>query len=196
MGEQAYLRTDNVIDFISSMRMTIHSLDQIPNDPTFWKWVVLGIHSALQGALVCHLSGTADLGALKDGKVFRKYLAWLRDEPGAKYRQPDLCNVIGLVERLQNSEKRKESAGEVFELTLEEESAIKRLHKLRIGFTHYPPQSWSIEIDYFKKIILPALNVIKKISEDPWPFRHADEDQKRNIVQLLALIEKHETVAC
>ena len=42
-------------------------------------WVVLSMHSALQGAMICHLSGTVGVGALEE-RCADKWHAWHEED--------------------------------------------------------------------------------------------------------------------
>ena len=49
--------------------------------PRYWKWIIIAAQSAVQGALVCALSGTAGIGALtKD--LQSAWLAWFDTRKG------------------------------------------------------------------------------------------------------------------
>ena len=69
MSEETYIRTDERSGFLCSMRHCVGSLDLAANDLLQWKWVILSIHNALQGALVNTLMGSARFGALRDDSL-------------------------------------------------------------------------------------------------------------------------------
>ena len=71
----SYLRTDECQDVLSSLEQCVLSLAQARRSERAWKWVILSLHSALQGAMVCHLSGPDQLGALTKKNV-AKLLEW------------------------------------------------------------------------------------------------------------------------
>jgi len=54
-----WIRTDEAEDVAGSMRHAIRAGRLVAEDSQAWKWVVLAVHSALQGACVCHLTETA-----------------------------------------------------------------------------------------------------------------------------------------
>ena len=70
-----YVRTDECQDVLASLEQCAFSLAQVRRSERAWKWVILSLHSALQGAMVCHLSGTEQLGALRgdDAKRWREW---------------------------------------------------------------------------------------------------------------------------
>ena len=53
------------------------ALEQAEHDITAWKWVVIGTHSALQGAIACHLRGAGNrllVAKRKDAETWIKAL--------------------------------------------------------------------------------------------------------------------------
>src|SRR4051794_25479825 len=69
MSAGGWLRVDERTDVLASLSECLHCLRRLSEEPPTWKWVILSIHNALQGAMVCHLSGTAQLGALEEKSV-------------------------------------------------------------------------------------------------------------------------------
>ena len=63
-GMSAYVEIDECQDVLVSLDHCVICLGLVEPSPGAWKWVILPLHSALQGAMVCHLSGTAQAGAL------------------------------------------------------------------------------------------------------------------------------------
>jgi hypothetical protein len=53
-----WLRIDEQIDVLASLSLCLKTLGMVADDPTQWKWTILSMHNALQGASVCHLSGS------------------------------------------------------------------------------------------------------------------------------------------
>lgn len=180
---------------IVSLTACLDSVVGSDSDRGLWKWAILALHNALQGAMVCHLSGTAQLGALSQGSA-RDWLDWHdRDRKGeikrvalgtddmgvpnyriAKGYEPPsdrLADARELFRRLSNASKRIEpGAGGVIEITSSERESFRRIHDLRNGLSHFTPKGWSIELDGLPAIFLDVLDVIERIAGDPWPFRH------------------------
>ncbi len=203
-------RTD-VLASLSSCLLCVKNCDQ---DPGLWKWAILSLHSAVQGGMVCHLSGTAQLGALTK-KSASDWLDWHeRDRRGEIKRIDCGTNELGmpqfriaegygppperladtreLFKRLGDMSKRIEpGAGGVVEITLSERESLQRLHGLRNKLAHFTPKGWSIELDGIPVMFLDVLGIIEKIAADPWPFRHMDEaDSIRRAALLRQLREE------
>lgn len=72
-SDEDWLRIDEQTDVIVSLAGCLHCIGKVQDEPAFWKHVIVDLHNALQGAMVCHLSGTAQVGALSKksaGKVY------------------------------------------------------------------------------------------------------------------------------
>ena len=164
-----YVFTDERQDVLASLDHCVLSLIRTRESGGAWKWVVLSLHSALQGAMVCHLSGTAQLGALSESSA-KQWLESYEEQAGAKLSSERVADAPELFSRLGDSEKRIESqCGAVLRITEAQRQSFRRLNSLRNGFTHFHPKGWSIEVDFIRTIISDALDVLAVVVEDPWP---------------------------
>jgi len=166
------------------------------------------MHNAIQGAMVCHLSGTAHLGALTD-KCIDAWLDWHeRDGRGeikrikigtneqgiSEYRfatakdfPPDekLADANVLFKRLYGQNNRRERGGAILSISTAQRESFRRLHDLRNGFTHFTPKGWSIELSGLANIFLDMVDVLDQISADSWPFRNMSEKELANLRKVL-----------
>jgi len=209
-----YLRIDERTDVLASLSVCLRCVGSVKTEPRVWKWAILTLHNALQGAMVCHLSGTAQIGALSDNSA-DAWLAWHErdrrgetkrisvgtDElgiPKTKFATKDdrppaekLADAETLFKRLYNEQKRRElGAGKVLDIKVTQRRSFRHLHDLRNDFSHFTPKGWSIELTGLPVIFLDALDVIEEISEDPWSFRHMEPQEH---VQLKNLINQLRT---
>ena len=180
-----YVRTDERHDVLASLEQCALSLAQARRSERAWKWVVLSLHSALQGAMVCHLSGTEQLGALQKNSA-AKWREWNErniqdgaDDSGCP--EPLVADAKELFKRLHCSAARiEDGCGGVISITEQQRKSFDRLHKLRNEFSHFSPKGWSIELS-FKQVIDDVLNIMCLIADDGWGFRNMTED--RNILR-------------
>lgn len=209
-----WLRIDERTDVLTSLSLCLDLLKKTQAEPSNWKWAVLSLHNALQGAMVCHLSGTAQLGALKE-KCVTEWLDWHeRDRRGkvrrisngvdelgissfrfatAKDRPPKerLADAKELFGRLDNKRSRCEpGAGAILKVTDQQKSAFSRLHNLRNNFAHFTPKGWSIELNGLPEIFLDIVAVIDGVAKDPWPFRHSTTRGNRLLRRLVRDLHK------
>lgn len=181
--------TDERRDVISSLKMAVVALELKENDASYWKWIILTLHSALQGAMVCHLSNTADLGACTESSETR-WLKWhdggrIGDEPNLRLEVPEVlfCWISDVGRHGTNT-----THGHIA-ISPSEEAAFKLLHRLRNPFTHFQPMSWIIEIDGLPKMIGHIIDLIYKIYNTGWAFRHLDDEQKISLEKLIHSIK-------
>lgn len=195
---EVWLRTDERLDVVSSLLEVQRALNAVSTDVTAWKWAVIGIHSALQGAMVCHLSGTANVGALTRKSV-KEVLSWRENEEngvgcGAKSKgapREKVADAKELFCRLQKNSKRFEyGAGQTIAVTSDEKRAFNLIHCLRNDFSHFSPKGWSIEVSGLPNALLELVGLFRRISRDPWPFRHMEIEQKEHLRQTVEEIER------
>ena len=172
-----YIRTDECHDVLASLEHCSLSLRQARQSDRSWKWVILSLHSALQGAMVCHLSGTAQLGALTKKEAKK----WLERHEKKEDHAPRyyVASATELFFRLSCPSSRIESGGEIIAVTSQQRKSFKRLHDLRNDFTHFSPNGWSIDKMSIKEVIDDILDIMCTIQADPWPFRHMPEENRQ-----------------
>ncbi|WP_068516982.1 hypothetical protein [Thalassospira sp. MCCC 1A02491] len=192
-----WLDTDEREDVLSSIVMCRLCVTEAINDRQFVKWAILSLHNALQGAMVCHLMGTANLGAL-DRKSFKRSQDWhqrdrcraVHGEPTAREKFPNIpekapetkiADSRTLFSMLSNEHKRQEWAGDILSVTEGEKRAFEKLHGLRNEFAHFSPKGWSIELSGVPEIFRCNLDVLTKIASDGWPFRHMKEERLKRL---------------
>lgn len=209
MDANDWLRVDEQTDVLVSLDECLNCVRRVHEEPAFWKWAILSIHNALQGAIVCHLSGTAQLGALAKRSVIAS-LEWHERDRGGEIKKvldgsdewglpvyrlereedafPDqwLADPGTLFERLHREDRRCEGgAGAVIAVTREQRKSFRRLTSLRKNFAHFTPRGWSIELAGLPGILLDVLGVIDRIAADPWPFRHMDDQARERLERIL-----------
>lgn len=175
-----YVRTDEQLDVLASLESCADSLARTRESDRAWKWVVLSLHSALQGAMVCHLSGSLKIGALKD-ECAEAWLKWLHGRKrGEKAPKIYVASAPQLLKRLTGSARPNDpDCGGILKVTEAQCKSFKSLHALRNEFTHLPPQAWSIEIELIRESTKGVLDILESIASDPWPFRHMEEAERR-----------------
>ena len=208
-----WLRIDERTDVIASLALCLSCLQRVTSQSVQWKWAILSLHSALQSAMVCHLSGTAQLGAMSS-KCVTEWLDWReRDNRGEikristgvdEYGLPGfrfatekdhpprerLADAKELFIRLHNSSKRCElGSGSILSISNAQRDSFRRLHNLRNDFAHFTPKGWAIELSGLPQIFRDILEVVELISNDPWPFRHMKRIERWKLRRLIEEIK-------
>ena len=152
-----YIRFDEVEDVLSSLDLLALISARITREPSYWKWVIVSSHMALQGAIVCVLAGTSSLPVL-DKNSGRLMADWLDKRQG---QIPDdrLADFGTLLDRAQDKQF---TDGNPLALTAQRKKDILRLHRhFRNDFAHFTPKGWSIEVAGLPRIISAALGAIE-----------------------------------
>ncbi|WAC49375.1 hypothetical protein OVA03_05560 [Asticcacaulis sp. SL142] len=205
-----WLRTDERRDVIASLKMCLIAVIGTRSDLALWKWAILSLHNALQGAMVCHLSGTAQLGALSE-KCAYEWLKWYEKDASGEIERVEtgvdefgviqtkivnqqdlppkehLATPLELFKRLYSDRKRIESGcGSILPLSQTDKKSFSVLNAFRNEFTHFSPKGWSIETEGLAVLFSNNLNILEKIFNDPWPFRHMNNDDNECLRKTLA----------
>lgn len=192
-----WIRTNEVEDVAGSIRHVIRASQFVGEDSIAWKWVVMALHSALQGACICHLTTTAvPVGAVTERNA-SEWLAYFEDSRTNRNAKPPKTHLMGLPDLLAAVRKpysagdRSNAAGvAISECELR---WLRGFHKnIRNQFVHFEPMGWSIEVSGIPEIAKLVARIIGDILQIGWAFRHQDlaqrEQMERNL-QTLTLIE-------
>lgn len=174
-----WFQTDQVEDVAASTRHAAICLDLVVADPGAWKWLILSLHSALQGACVCHLTTTAEpVGALTD-KNTRQWLEFFEASRNNSNLNPPDAFLAPLPELLRRVAQHGSAGGGPsygnIPLTDTEIRDLNFIHgTFRNQFVHFAPMSWSVEISGLLQLIPVITRIIRSIDTSGWAFRHVD----------------------
>nr|WP_204517955.1 hypothetical protein [Parerythrobacter lutipelagi] len=191
----SWVQTDEAVDVSGSIRHVIRTSAFIEADPQAWKWVVLALHSALQGACVCHLTTTASpVGALTNRNT-GEWLAYFKNSRTDSNAKPPATYIKSLPELLK-AVRKPHSAGDRSNLngvkiSEHEFRWISDFHEgIRNQFVHFEPMGWSIEVSGIPKIAQLVVRIIREIDDLGWAFRHQEPSEKSELRKDLCNIEK------
>jgi hypothetical protein len=192
--EENWLRTDEAKDVLSSLRHAIACLELAKTDKHANKWLILALLSALQGACVCHLTGTDLHGALDERSTERLLEV---DENRRKGLQNDLpkLKIAGLFELLKRV-REPESAGDRsnekgIEIRDPELVWLERIStEIRNQFVHFSPMVWSIELSGVPDLAGLVVRIIRDIRSVGWAFRKKDDDWFVRLDQTLGELDR------
>lgn len=188
--EDRWIRTNQAEDVAGSVRHAIRAAGFVSEDPLAWKWVIIALHSALQGACVCHLTTTAPpFGAVTKRNAY----AWLtyfedsRTDPTAK---PPPTRLMALPELLK-AVRKPESPGDRsnatgIKISDDELSWLRRFHEhTRNQFVHFEPRAWAIDVSGVPEIAKLIARIIEDILRVGWAFRRQTPLQLEEMQQNL-----------
>jgi hypothetical protein len=159
----------NALDYLEKTAEFIHRADKNPTD---WKWVILSLHGALYGFMICALKGTDPdrvLIQVKEHRAhlisFSKALKWCQDPVRMTMRTES--KVLCLSEDQQRS------------------LDVLQLH-FRNSFAHYQPCLWSIELHAMPRMVIDGLQVLRFLALEAGNYVHLTPEARRRIDSLVA----------
>ncbi|WP_246689084.1 hypothetical protein [Mesorhizobium sp. WSM4310] len=192
-----WIQTDEAEDVAGSIRHAIRTAQFVGEDSLAWKWVVIALHSALQGACVCHLTTTAGpVGAVTERNA-GEWLAYFEDSrtnPNAKRPKTHLMSLPDLLKSVRKPYSAGDSSNAAgVAISDSELNWLSRFHReIRNQFTHFGPMCWSIEVSGIPEIAKLVARIIGEMLGIGWAFRHQDSAQREEMqrsLHTLAVLE-------
>ncbi|HXG79782.1 MAG TPA: hypothetical protein VNJ31_10660, partial [Methyloceanibacter sp.] len=184
-----YIHFDEIDDVLASVRLLAQLVPKLPTDPWAWKWVIIAAHNALQGALVCALSGPAGVGALEKQSA-GAVLDWFEKRTGNPPKKR-LADFNTLVARGCNAERMSYLGAIPLCLDSQQRKDLRRLNdEFRNNFMHFTPKGWSIERIGLPRIILTAVGAIGHLMSQPQVIYKLDDTQRHDMEDNLAMIAR------
>jgi hypothetical protein len=181
-----YVRFDQYEDMLVSLELVAHVAPLACEKPQHWKWMVVGAHSALQGAMVCALADSTGTSILTK-KSAREMLAWLNADPATRGPDPDerLADFGELL-------KRCIARSDLLVLTPKQRKDIRSLHDhFRNNFVHFTPKGWSIEKAWLPRMVGTAMDAAEVLMRQHNVIVHIDEDQQQRLTDALTTVRSH-----
>ncbi len=192
-----WIQTDEAEDVVGSIRHVIRAAQFVGDDPLVWKWVVMALHSALQGACVCHLTTTAPpVGAVseRDAAEWLAYFEGSRTNPNTKPPKTYLMalpDLLKAVRKPHSAGDRSNALG--VSISESELNCLCRFHEeIRNQFVHFEPMGWSIEVSGIPEIAKLVARIIGDTLRMGWAFRHLDRAQREEMRRSLSTLEMME----
>lgn len=144
-----FTEESNALDYLEKAVAFINTARAKPVD---WKWVILAIHGALYGFMICALKGTDPDNVCTKNKAGKLKLIDFREA----------------LKRCQESARNHISGfAKALEVTEDQKRALSYIHdEFRNQFVHYRAACWSIGLDGMPEIITHGLDVIRAVALD------------------------------
>ena len=185
-----WLKFDEREDMVCALEHAVDVAMTLDENPMNWKWLLIAVHNALQGALVCVLSDSHGTGALTE-KSMKAVWDWYEarsDDPTATHPKEWLAPPLELYERAKQENYMREFGGSPIITTRDQDDDIRRLNALRREFAHYTPRLWSIECAGLPRIVLSTTAVVEGLLKHPalsCRFREAQADRAQRAIHQL-----------
>src|SRR5262249_52592022 len=170
MMSDKYIRFDEFEDVLASVELVALLAPFVREQPQYWKWIIVGAHSALQGAMVCAYVDSSGTSILK------------KKPRGKKRKQPNHEGQLADFEDLLKCCVWGSHTCEPLVLTYQQRRDIRRLHReFRNNFIHFIPQGWSIEKVVLPRIIRAALAAAEALMRRDYAARLLDVDRQERL---------------
>ena len=172
-----YWRTDIEYDAAYSLVAASDFLALVDAKPHYWRWFVLAVHSAVQGALALALTNGNLFHVQKPSVTCRMLAALESGSQGLEFPNPHMDNFLRLYAKAKQAAYLRSGATP---LPTDErhERALSSLDEMRDEFVHFNSKSWSVEISYMIKTAAVACEVIDHVFESGAVLWHSDESKK------------------
>jgi hypothetical protein len=176
MPSADYIRFDEIEDVLASVDLVALLAPLVREKPQLWKWLIVGAHDALQGAMVCAFADSTQTSILTK-KSAAKVLDWLNADFDTRGEHPH--ERLATFRELLNRCIAGASQFEPLALSPDKLKDIERLHRhFRNQFAHFVPKGWSIEKLGLPRIIEAALDTVNELLNRV-THRMEEDQQKR-----------------
>ena len=184
MSDQTWLRTDEIEEFIDGLEHSAMFASQLTADVKFWKWLIIALHSALQGVCVCALGGHDTTGVdVLARRSRKKMLHWFqvarRENRCAPVPEQRLAPLIELFERVRKPTYLPRPY--TLEASVDMLDDVKELNRLRNTFIHFLPGGLSSEVS--PRIVEHAVEAIKHLALEQPTFGYQLEQSDRDRIE-------------
>jgi hypothetical protein len=168
MTMEKYARFDEIDNVLASLEMMVVLAAELRKKRrgTLWKWMVIGAHDALQGAIVCAVADSTGTNVLNKVSA-KEMLQFLRGE-AAGYPRKFMAKFNVLLRHAK------------IKMSDVEKKCIRQLPRMRNDFVHFTPKSWSIEIGYMAKSVAAGLHAVEELmGRDAVKYRMTGNKKRR-----------------
>lgn len=177
--KETWLRIDEREDILASLELVSSCSELAKTDLTYWKWIIVGTHSALQGGMAFHL-GFGNHFLVAKQKDAESWLAANRD--GSSYPTMMMDDFLNLYRKIKSNSV----YGYKFKPRGQQGASVKLLNGFRNEFIHFMPKGWSIEVSGFPSMCLDCLDIVKKLNDNSLYNRWQSEEQYQIFVERLS----------
>jgi hypothetical protein len=153
------LEYDERLDAVASLEILAELLPRTLSIPHLWKWVLLSLHSALQGFMVLALQGTNALAVLTEETARAWMEAYEADSLPTKRRRLD--KFLALYEKIKSDAMLTLAHSKVFVPSPEQDANVVTLNSDRNSFVHYVPAQSLMDARVWTRITLDVVPIIE-----------------------------------
>lgn len=178
-----WLRTDELEESVSALRMMRDTALKVPNDVYQWKWIVIASHNALQGFMVLALRNGNNLTIMPE-KLAGKWLEAYRAEMPLPEERLD--SFPNLYKKIKGEDMERLVLSRRFTATDEHDRCVRKLQELRNDFIHFIPRGWSVEVSGLPSICLTVVEIIEFLGWESFNVLWYREGQREEAECIIA----------
>ena len=178
-SDPTFVVTDEFVETISALEATADELQRVQADPYRWKWVILALHSAVQGMMTLALRGTNNLKVLKPEDKKRFLEAVESDAPLPADMKID--DFLSLYRKIKSEDMLFYVNSEKFTPQGTEGQSLKALNRLRDQYVHFIPCAFILRVNGLPEMTIDCLNIVWFLA---WNSNNVGWDVKDNGTEL------------
>lgn len=184
---EKWLRTDEIEESISALRMMRDSLLKVVGDVYQWKWIIIASHNSLQGFMVLALRNGNNITVMPE-KLAGKWLEAYRSEKPLPEERLD--SFPNLYNKIKGENMESLVISKRFRATKDHNRSVKKLQELRNEFVHFIPKGWSLEVSGLPEICLRIIEIIEFLAWVSCNVRWYKTSQKQSAKLVIAEIKQ------
>ena len=159
----------NAVDYLEKTVEFIHRADQKSTD---WKWVILSLHGAIYGFMICALKGT------DPDRVFHQ----------TKRGEKRLISFSEALKRCQDPQHMSMTTqSQTLRLSRQQQCSVEVLQEhFRNAFAHYQPCLWSVELHGLPEFVIDGLEVARFLAMETGNYTHLAAEDREHVSALVA----------
>jgi hypothetical protein len=151
-----YLHTDHWVDAVASLEAAQEFSSRITLDNRNWKWLLIALHSAVQGFMVLALEQGNAIRVMRDDIADKWLQAYKSDTPSPQDKMDFFFN---LYEKVKSDQVCYYFGSKKFVPGPTHDYNVKKLNEIRNHFIHFFQTTWSIELAGLPRICVDCLDV-------------------------------------
>lgn len=185
-----WIVTDEAQEAVFALEMVSEQLHRVIESSYQWKWVIIALHSTLQGFMVLALQGTNGLNPLRN-KCAREWMAAYERGDGT-FPERQLDNFLNLYKKIKSDRMKMYVNSQPFKPRATQTRSVKMLNRLRNDFIHFVPKGWSLEISSLPQIMQDCIDIISFLAFECGNIIWHEEVLEDRAKELIDLI-RHQT---
>ncbi len=192
---ETWLETTEIGELVSAIELSAELASGVPYDVMQWKWLILALHHALQGACVCALRGNDGAGtavltpasarALRN----RQKVAAVRRRASQQQPAEELLPLATLYRRV--GDPGFVPGGHALPANAAWDAGVAKLVRLHQDLRNFIPGGFSLEVDGLPSLIRSCCDMIEHLAVvHPTFWRRLQRVEKKRIDFALAALRK------